>query len=302
MSDNKKYYYIKLKANYFDQDNIKLLEAMPNGYIFSLIIIKLYLKACNYDGCLMMTDRIPYDINRVDVLAKIINHDVSHVKDAIAAAINLDLITIVDSTQIWMTEIQNYIGQSSTEGDRKRAYRNKIGTNVQTFKDKCPKRTNVRTFVHTNKDKCPDKYPPEIEIEIKKKREKEKKCQKGQMSHNTYHKHNYENIQTYINTWNNLKLPEFRKLPLNISNNTEILNELKYYTPAEIIKAISNYSNIRSDTQKYRLFPVYSTFYGFLQSGVEKYADTAQPFQRCQINEFENIEPEDDKEEIEIPF
>jgi len=27
MSDNKKYYYLKLKDNYFDQDHIKVIEA-----------------------------------------------------------------------------------------------------------------------------------------------------------------------------------------------------------------------------------------------------------------------------------
>ena len=29
MSDNRKYYYLKLKENYFDEDAIVLLESMP---------------------------------------------------------------------------------------------------------------------------------------------------------------------------------------------------------------------------------------------------------------------------------
>lgn len=126
MSDNKNYYYLKLKDNYFDKDNIKILEAMPNGHIYSLIIIKLYLKSCKHDGCLMMTDRIPYDPDKIDILAKVINHDIDHIKKAIQAAVELDLITIFDTGKMWMTEIQNYIGQSSTEADRKRAYRKKL--------------------------------------------------------------------------------------------------------------------------------------------------------------------------------
>jgi len=126
MSDNKNYYYLKLKDNYFDQDSIKLLEAMPKGDTFSLIIIKLYLKACKYDGRLMMTDRIPYDKEKIPILAKVINKDPIDVKAAIEAAIELDLITIVEGGQLWMTEIQNYIGLSSTEADRKRAYRRQL--------------------------------------------------------------------------------------------------------------------------------------------------------------------------------
>ena len=32
MSDNRKYYYLKLKENYFDEDAIVLLEDMKTGF------------------------------------------------------------------------------------------------------------------------------------------------------------------------------------------------------------------------------------------------------------------------------
>ena len=38
MADNRKYYYLKLKENYFDEDAIVLLESMQDG-ILSLIHI-----------------------------------------------------------------------------------------------------------------------------------------------------------------------------------------------------------------------------------------------------------------------
>ena len=131
MSETKKYYYIKLKDNYFDQDNIKILEAQPNGHTYSLIILKLYLKACSHEGQLMMTDRIPYDPDGIDILASVLNHDVDHVKEAIRMGVKLDLITVLDSGDMWMTEIQNLIGQSSSEADRIRAYRHKLAGTVQ---------------------------------------------------------------------------------------------------------------------------------------------------------------------------
>lgn len=155
MSDDKKYYYIKLKDNYFERDNIKILEAQENGYIYSLIILKLYLKSAKHDGCLMMTDRIPYDPNKLDVLAKVLNHDVAHIKDALAHAKDLDLITIMDSGEIFMTEIQNFLGHSSSEADRKREYRRKLDTGQMSRQ-------------------ISDKYPPEKEIELEKEREREK--------------------------------------------------------------------------------------------------------------------------------
>lgn len=53
-----------------------------------------------------------------------------------------------------MSNIQNYIGKSSTEADRKRVYRNQIEKEKKEAmtNDKCP-------------DKCPDKTPPYIDID-----------------------------------------------------------------------------------------------------------------------------------------
>jgi predicted phage replisome organizer len=154
LSDTKKYYYLKLKDNYFDQDNIKVLESLPNGHLYSLIILKLYLKACKYNGHLKMTESIPYDPKKINILAQVINHDQDNVKEAIKLGTELGLITMIESGQMWMTEIQNYIGQSSSEGDRKREYRNRLGQMSGLISDK---------------------QAPEIEIDKEIKKEKEKK-------------------------------------------------------------------------------------------------------------------------------
>ena len=42
MSDNRKYYYLKLKESYFDDDAIVLLESMQDGILYSNILLKLY--------------------------------------------------------------------------------------------------------------------------------------------------------------------------------------------------------------------------------------------------------------------
>ena len=45
MADNRKYYYLKLKENFFDSDSIVLLEDMKDGILYSNILLKLYLKS-----------------------------------------------------------------------------------------------------------------------------------------------------------------------------------------------------------------------------------------------------------------
>jgi len=170
MANNEKYYYIKLKDSYFDQDNIKVLESMKNGHTYSLIIIKMYLKAAKTAGQLMMTQRIPYDPSNVDTLASVLGHDVDHVKEAIRLGVQLDLIKIIDGKEIWMTEIQNMIGKSSTEADRIRLYRKKLDEKL------LPESADVQMY-----DKC----TPEIEIEIEKEIEIKKENTCGEVSSET---------------------------------------------------------------------------------------------------------------------
>ena len=43
--ENKNYYYLKLKENFFESDELKILESQENGYLYSNILLKLYLKA-----------------------------------------------------------------------------------------------------------------------------------------------------------------------------------------------------------------------------------------------------------------
>ena len=57
MSDNRKYYYLKLKENYFDEDAIVLLESMQDGILYSNILLKLYLKSLKNGGKLLNISR-----------------------------------------------------------------------------------------------------------------------------------------------------------------------------------------------------------------------------------------------------
>lgn len=123
MSDNKKYYYLKLKENFFESEEMVLLESMENGIEYSLILLKMYLRSLKGEGKLMFRNLIPYT---PETLAQVIRHDADTVKKAIAIFEELELIEKLDSGAIFMTDIQNFIGESSTEADRKRAYRARI--------------------------------------------------------------------------------------------------------------------------------------------------------------------------------
>jgi len=165
MSDNKKYYYLKLKDNFFEQDAIQAIEGEENGYIYSNIILKLYLKSVKHEGCLKITEAVPYSPAQVGILAKAIHHDIAHVKEAIKKALEYGIMALVDGHEMWFTDIQNYIGHSSTEGDRIKAHRERL-KNPQKYRKLKEIEATVQTY-----DKCTPELELDTEREIEIKRE-----------------------------------------------------------------------------------------------------------------------------------
>ena len=166
VADNKKYYYLKLKENFFDSDELILLESQPDGYLYSNILLKLYLRSLKNNGKLMFNDRIPYN---AEILSKVTRHNVAVVEKALYLFEELGLIEKLSNGAIYMLDIQNFIGKSSTEADRKRNYRNIITDEKAMLLNGSV--TNVGQMSH----QMSDKNPPEIEIEIEKEIEKETK-------------------------------------------------------------------------------------------------------------------------------
>lgn len=156
MSDNKKYYYLRLKDNFFDSDELKILESMKDGYLYSNILLKLYLRSLKNDGKLVVNDRIPYN---AEMLASVTGHQIGTVKQALSIFKELGLIDVLENGAIYMLDIQNFIGRGSSEADRKREYRQRIESD--------------RTNVLTNVRQISDKTPPEIEIELEIEKELE---------------------------------------------------------------------------------------------------------------------------------
>lgn len=166
MSDNKKYYYIRLKENFFDSDEIKLLESIPNdGYKFSNILLKMYLKSLKYNGLLMFNDRIPFSS---EMLATVTGHSIGDVNRSIELFKQFGLIEVLETGEIYMLDIQNFIGKTSTEADRIKAYRREIAQKkikgVQMYDERTPE-IEIEKEIDIDKEL-------EAETELKERRPK----------------------------------------------------------------------------------------------------------------------------------
>lgn len=172
MSDNRKYYYLKLKENYFDDDSIVLLESMQDGVLYSNILLKLYLKSLKHGGRLQLDEDIPYT---AQMIATITRQQIGTVERALQIFLKLGLVEVLDSGTFYMSNIELLIGQSSTEAERKRAAR------LQNKALSAPR---------TNGGHLSDIRPPEIEIELEKEIEKEREGETGHPAPAAYGRYN----------------------------------------------------------------------------------------------------------------
>ena len=165
MADNRKYYYLKLKENYFDDDSIVLLESMQDGMIYSNILLKLYLKSLKNGGKLQLDDRIPYT---APMIATLTHQQIGTVERALQIYLKLGLMEMLPDGCYYMSNIELLIGKSSTEGERKKQAR----LALQAQKDGGQMSGHLSAI-------C----PPEIELEKKIELEIEREKEQGKTAH-----------------------------------------------------------------------------------------------------------------------
>lgn len=165
MSENHKYYYLKLKDNFFDSEEMKLLDTMKNGKDYQILYLKLCLLSLKNDGALMFKGMIPYEFSMISTIT---NMSIDTVKTALELFKKIGLVTVTDTGTIYMSDIQLLIGQSSTEAERQQKYRQRITndvTNVTTNVD-----TNVQQLCNKSSNKSTTNGHQRLEIEIRDKR------------------------------------------------------------------------------------------------------------------------------------
>lgn len=145
MAENKKFWYIQLNVNFFDDDRIDWLCEQNNGYAYVVLYLKLCLKTANNNGILnrQIGDMIiPYN---VDKIAEVTNINVDIVRVALELYKRIGLVYEADENCNFMRlpEVPGMVGyttQAAIEKARQRERKKQLG--YGQLPDKCP--DNVR--------------------------------------------------------------------------------------------------------------------------------------------------------------
>lgn len=120
MAENHKYYYLKLKEDFFESDEIRLLRNMADGVYYVNILLWIYLKSLKSNGRLLLNGRIPFT---VETIATLSGNQVGTVERAMKAYLALGLVELLKDESFYICNIELLVGKSSTEGERKKTSR-----------------------------------------------------------------------------------------------------------------------------------------------------------------------------------
>lgn len=165
MAENKRYYWLKLKEDFFEDDTIQWIEEQENGKEYSLFYLKLCLKSLSMDGKvarIVGNNLMPYDKR---ALSKATNTDVDTVVIALELFKAIGLVEILDSGEIFMTQINELVGSETDEARKKRRQRANIANNQKLLGESGGGQQGDN--VPDNVPELSDESPPEYREESK---------------------------------------------------------------------------------------------------------------------------------------
>lgn len=116
----KKYYWLKLKRDFFKRHDIRIIEKMQNGKDYVLFYLKMLLESIDHEGELRFSDAIPYN---EEMLSVITDTNVDVIRQAMRIFIDLGMIEVLEDETIYMNEVQKMIGSESAAAERVRRHR-----------------------------------------------------------------------------------------------------------------------------------------------------------------------------------
>ena len=160
MSDTHKYYWLKLKRDFFKRHDIRIVESLENGKDYLIFYMKLLVESIDHEGYLRFSETIPYDEK---MLSTITDTNIDVVRSACKLFGELGMMEWEDDGTLFMNQVQGMIGSETSDAIRKRDYREKAKQII------APKEQEGH---------CPglsQKRAPELDIELEKDIEKEKR-------------------------------------------------------------------------------------------------------------------------------
>lgn len=169
-TENKRFYWIKLRENFFQQETIDWLMEQENGSAYIVLYLKMCLLTANTSGELIRTIgdmTIPYEPKKISQKT---GFDIDTVNVALSLFKHLGLIEETQEGIPVMPEVKNMVGSESESAARVRKYRKKkkaLQSNGDVTKKALQSNVEIRDKRIEYRDK--ENREESVDVESKKK-------------------------------------------------------------------------------------------------------------------------------------
>lgn len=230
----KKYYWLKLKSDFFTSRAMKKLRRIAGGDTYTIIYLKLQLLSLKDEGLLYYEGVEP---TFYEEMALALDEDAENVRATLIFLENMGLISRNNEHEYILTEVPYLIGSETDKAElmRKKRERERLqsSNNVTAV---LPPITNCYTEIEIDKD---------IDIDIEKDIELEKSKSKREKTPPKETKHKY-------GEYNNVLLTdtELEKLKAEYTDYEARIDRLSGYIESKGAKYKSHYATIRNWARK----------------------------------------------------
>ena len=163
-----RYYWLKLKRDFFKRHDVRIVEAMPNGKDYILFYLKLLLESIDHEGMLRFNDSIPYSES---MLSTITDTNIDVVRSAIKVFTGLGMMDMMDDGTLYMSEVKRMTGSASASDSAERVRRFRERQNQpNTLINSREALQNVTVTVTNNNESKSKSKNKSIEIKEKDKK------------------------------------------------------------------------------------------------------------------------------------
>lgn len=120
MGEEKRYYWLKLKENFFRQPRIKKLRKVAGGDTYTLIYLKMQLLSLQNGGILVYEN---IEDTFEEELSLIIDEDAENIRFTMLYLMDQGLMKEIENGEYEMPEVIQNTGSESASAERVRRYR-----------------------------------------------------------------------------------------------------------------------------------------------------------------------------------
>lgn len=178
--DERRFYWLQLKEDFFEDDAISWLEEQPNGKEYSLFYLKLCLKSLKTSGIMIRRVGdilVPYDYKK---LAEITRTHPDTVLIALKLLTEIGLIKVLENGELYLSQVENLIGSQSYGAFKKQQQRQRAEQKaIQSAPAAALPDASENGGGHLSENRPPKieieiEIDKEIDIDIEKEREKKR--------------------------------------------------------------------------------------------------------------------------------